>query len=179
VPRSARAGGKLTATHRFSDASDVWWRKLKALVGEGNRSPGTLQTYGGVLAKDVKPALDELRLGEFNTPLVDAFILHIRQTVGAATAKLCRSIVSGVLGVAVRAGALSANPVREVEPIEVNHTKRPRALTAAERTQWFETLRSDPVAVRKDLPDLTAFMLATGVRIGEALAVIWSEIDLD
>ena len=33
--------------------------------------------------------------------------------------------------------------------------------------------------VRKDLPDLTRWMLATGLRIGEALAVSWSDVDLD
>jgi integrase len=32
--------------------------------------------------------------------------------------------------------------------------------------------------VRKDLPDLLRFMLATGVRIGEALAVRWQDVDL-
>jgi integrase len=40
-------------------------------------------------------------------------------------------------------------------------------------------LAGDEDAVRKDLPDLTAFMLATGARIGETLAVLWSEVDLE
>jgi integrase len=38
---------------------------------------------------------------------------------------------------------------------------------------------ADKVAVREDLPDLCRFMLATGVRIGETLAVYWSDVDLD
>ena len=37
----------------------------------------------------------------------------------------------------------------------------------------------DQVALRQDLFDLSAFLLATGLRIGEALAVLWREIDLD
>jgi integrase len=32
--------------------------------------------------------------------------------------------------------------------------------------------------VRKDLPDLCEWMLGTGVRIGEALAVSWEEVDM-
>jgi integrase len=40
-------------------------------------------------------------------------------------------------------------------------------------------LGTDEKAVRKDLPDLTLFMLATGVRIGEALAVMWDQVDFD
>jgi integrase len=33
--------------------------------------------------------------------------------------------------------------------------------------------------VRRDLPDVTRWFLATGVRIGEAIAVGWENIDLD
>ena len=36
----------------------------------------------------------------------------------------------------------------------------------------------DEDAVRKELPDLCEWMLATGVRIGEALAVSCDEVDL-
>ena len=38
-------------------------------------------------------------------------------------------------------------------------------------------IQADPRARRHDLPDLVFFMLATGVRIGEALATLWSEVD--
>lgn len=33
-------------------------------------------------------------------------------------------------------------------------------------------------AKRRDLPDLVAFMVATGLRIGETLAVTWADVDL-
>jgi integrase len=39
-------------------------------------------------------------------------------------------------------------------------------------------LARDPQAVAADLPDFTTFLLATGVRIGEALGLMWSEVDL-
>ncbi len=40
-------------------------------------------------------------------------------------------------------------------------------------------LESDPKAVKRDLPDLSRFMMATGVRIGEALAVYWEDVDFE
>jgi len=52
-------------------------------------------------------------------------------------------------------------------------------LTEVERIAWLAQLHNDEKAIRNDLPDLTFFMLATGVRIGEALAAIWSEVDFD
>jgi hypothetical protein len=33
--------------------------------------------------------------------------------------------------------------------------------------------------VHADLPDLVTFMLGTGVRIGEALAILWNQVDLE
>jgi integrase len=51
--------------------------------------------------------------------------------------------------------------------------KAPRALSTAERIELVAQLRTDAKARRRDLPDLVFFMLATGVRIGEALAVVW------
>lgn len=99
--------------------------------------------------------------------------------MGVATAKSCRSIASGVMGFAVRHGAVTVNPVREIGRIEDTGKKQPRSLTAEERGAWFAQLAADEDARRKDLPDLCRFLLATGVRIGEALAVIWSEVNLD
>lgn len=52
-------------------------------------------------------------------------------------------------------------------------------MTKEERARWLAALEADPRAVRKDLPDLTRWMLATGLRIGEALATAWSDVDLD
>lgn len=170
--------GELTALHRFSAAADLWLEKFRVLVDEDRRSPSSLDLYQRQLRNHVLPALGEVRLGEATTPLIDRVIAAIKKDVSAATAKSCRSVISGVLGLAVRYGAITFNPVREVERIEAKSKKEPRALTEAERVQWLAQLRDDPKARRKDLPDLTAFMLATGCRIGEALAVIWSQVDL-
>jgi len=49
----------------------------------------------------------------------------------------------------------------------------------AERVDLIEQLQADEKARRRDLPDLVFVMLATGVRIGEALAVEWSQVDFD
>jgi len=40
-------------------------------------------------------------------------------------------------------------------------------------------ITSDNTAVARDLPDFVAFMLATGLRIGEASTITWDAVDLD
>jgi len=168
--------GELTSMHRFSVAAEIWLGRVAAAVEEGRRSPGTLRIYRLQMGNHVLPALGDVRLGEITTPMLDRVITAIKTEISASSAKSCRSIISGVLGLAVRYGALGANPVREVERLELR-PKEARALTEDERTVWFAQLDGDPAAVKKDLPDLTRFLLATGVRIGEALALLWSQVD--
>ena len=60
-----------------------------------------------------------MRLGEITTPMLDRVIRAIKTAISASSAKSCRSIISGVLGLAVRYGALTANPVREVERLQL------------------------------------------------------------
>jgi integrase len=164
--------------HRFSAAAELWLERMSGAVSEERRSPGTLRVYRLHLNKHVLPALGDVRLGEITTPMLDRVITAIKIQTSGASAKTSRSIISGVLGLAVRFGALTANPVREVDRLELRH-KEARALTEDERKTWFAQLDADPAVVRKDLPDLTRFLLSTGVRIGEALAVLWSQVDFD
>lgn len=98
--------------------------------------------------------------------------------VGSATSRTSRAVISGALGWAVREGALRFNPTREVRRLSGSPRRRPRALTEQERAAWFLAVTRDPRSVSRDLPDLSAFMLATGLRIGEVVAVLWSEVDL-
>jgi hypothetical protein len=48
--------------------------------------------------------------------------------------------------------------------IESESKRKARALTDEEREAWFDQLRADPSAMAADLPDVTTFMLATGVQ---------------
>jgi integrase len=176
---SAGRQGELTGMTRFADAAVLWMSKMEALVSDGRRSPGTVDTYRRQLKNHVLPAMGEVRLGEATTPLVDKVVGAIKADVSAATARSCRSVISGILGLAVRYGAITHNPVRDVERIESRPRKAPRALTPTERVELLTQLQEDNKARRRDLPDLVFFMLATGVRIGEALAVVWSQVNLE
>ena len=160
-------------------AAEVWLARVKRLADLGQRSPGTVETYERQLVAHVLPALGGLRLQEVSTPLVDRYVTDMHELVGPATGRTCRSIVSGVMGLAVRHGAVIANPTRELERLSSQPKRRPRSLSDSERARWLAALAADEVAIRQDLFDLSAFLLATGLRIGEALAVVWREVDLE
>ncbi|MBW0116491.1 tyrosine-type recombinase/integrase [Pseudonocardia abyssalis] len=168
----------LNGDSRFSVAATEWIEGVDRLVVQGQRSPNTAQLYRLNLDTHVLPALAELRLREVTVPRLDRFVQTVQLHKGSATAKIARTVVSGVLGLAVRHGAILSNPVRDVGRIVSTPARQPRALTQDERHEWVTRLHGDRDAVRKDLPDLCEWMLGTGVRIGEALSVSWEEVDL-
>ena len=45
--------------------------------------------------------------------------------------------------------------------------------------RWQAILDESDVARAADLPDLVRFLLGTGCRIGEALALTWPHVDLE
>lgn len=147
----ASGHGDLTGMSRFSDAAVLWAERMKEMVADGRRSPGTIETYERQLRNHVLPARGEVRLGEVTTPLVDKVIASIKRKVSPATGKSCRSVISGVLGLAVRYGAIAHNPVREVERIESRPKRQPRALTVQERVGLLRQLHDDEKARRRDL----------------------------
>jgi hypothetical protein len=152
--------------------------QLSLKVADGRRAPSTRDTYRRKLDTHALPALGEVRLGEVTTALVDSVLQSIKASVGAPTAKSSRSVISGILSLAARHGAIATNPVRDADSIPAAPKRRPRALDETERREWFAMLEGDPKAVASDLPDLCTFLLATGARIGEALDLLWSEVDL-
>jgi integrase len=103
----------------------------------------------------------------------------VKTNSGASAAKMVRSVLSGILGHAARHDAIAANPVREAGRISVQAAKKPRALTEQQAQALRVALRADDTAVRRDLVDLVDFLLCTGLRIGEAAAVVWDALDLD
>lgn len=177
--RSAAAGGSVTADTKFREVADLWLAEIRSSVDEGDMSPNSFDLYERQLRNYVRPALGELTVREVNTPRVDALLKAARKRRGASTTKTVRSVVSGIMGLAARHGATSANPTRETKRITSGPKRAVRALTREERQRWLAQLEADRRAVRKDLPDFTRWMMATGVRIGEALAVSWDEIDFD
>lgn len=175
-----RDGGvSFTASTSFSAGIDGWLAYIEGLVERGARSPSTLDQYQDCVRRHVRPGLGELRLGEVSTPRVDRFLQDILANKGYATAKICRTVLSGICGWLVRQGGLIANPVREVTPLEAGSTKQARAMDAEQITGWLSLVDASEYARRWDLPDLIRFMLGTGLRIGEALGVCWSDVDLD
>ncbi|MBP2354922.1 integrase [Kribbella aluminosa] len=167
----------LQSSDRISTAVELFLAEVSDLIEQDVLAPNTYQTYRYQYDKNLAPRVAELRLHELTTPRANDVIRQIRDEVGAATAKTCRTILSKTCSLAVTHGALTTNPIREITIRATSKKQPPRALEDGEREYWFELLRQDERAVRADLIDISKFMLATGERIGETLAVTWRDFN--
>src|SRR5690606_1360384 len=128
----------------------------------------------------VAPALGEVRLQEISVGVLDGFMRALAQRGSStATRRNVRTVLSGALGIATRHGVYRSNPARDMSRIESTNRRSVRALTQEEVADLLAKLDADPKAVERDLPALVRFMIGTGVRIGEALALRWCDVDLD
>jgi integrase len=172
----ARSEGdaEITPETRVRVLAEVWFRYLS----EQDRSITTLQQYRYRLDHQILPVLGNLRVRELTPGIIDRHLRLMATRHGPAAAKTCRSIVSGLCGLATRHGALASNPVRDAARIP-QPKRQPRALTIAEARQLRAALAKDRRAVERDLPDLVSVLMASGLRIGEALALTWEDVDLE
>jgi integrase len=168
-------GAEIKADMRVVTLAEAWFRDVSA----GDRSPSTLAQYRYRLDRQIIPALGELRVRELTPGTIDRHLTAVTAKHGAAAARTVRSVLSGMAGLAARNDAIDRNPVRDAGRIKNGRKKAPMALNETQARQLLAFLSYDDTAIRRDLPDLVAFMLATGARLGEACALRWSDVDCD
>lgn len=168
-----QTSGDITGDTRVALLAEAWFAGLSGL------SPVTMQAYRDRLDRQIIPGLGELRVRELTVGVLDRHLRLIATKHGGATAKMCRSVLSGMCGTAARHDALPSNPVKSVGTVRATAKKAPRALSIAELRQLRAALTYDDKAVARDLPDLVSFLMATGLRIGEAAGLTWGSVDLD
>lgn len=174
--RDHRGGaGALTPDSRVTAAVEAWWGD----VSVSDRMPGTLDQYRRVLDVHVLRGVGQLKIRELTVTSTDRFLRAVEAGHGAATAKMCRSVLSGICGWCARRDLLDRNPVRDTAPVTSRPRTPPRALTLAQVHDLLTWMGYDDRAKWRGIPPLVLFMLATGVRVGEAAAVLWNDIDLD
>ena len=178
--RATLAGELITAETRLSALAELW---LARLDSEGRIEATTLNEYRRVLDNLVLPPLGGLRLREVTTGRLDRLLLKLREQ-SINRQRKAKVVLGSMLDLAVRHDAIPLNPARNTSRIH-----RPKQETKALRVEdlteiraavrrWVNQERPGPKATQ-DMGDIVDLMLATGCRIGEILALRWSDVDLN
>lgn len=166
-------GVGIRRTTTVRELGDLWLAEVKS----SPRATNTKETYEYAVTKCIAPVMGGVRIGEATTGVCDEALQKIARDTGPSAAKTSRSVLNGMFGLAIRHDVIDSNPVREVQAIHVPK-KAAKALDSADIEFLSDSLRVDHRALYLDVPDLIEFGLATGCRIGEALAIRETALDL-
>lgn len=177
------AGATLTSDSTVAQAALQWLTE----VATSDRSTNTKRVYNLTVGKHVVgPAshVAHLALRELKVSIIESFLLTISREHGPGAAKMTRSVLSGILDFAVKHDAVPVNLVRSLPRTNVRAHRREstkdtaRAFTRADREVILKYARTDERSMERDLGDLVTFLAGTGARLGEALGLRWSHVDL-
>ncbi|MFD2419972.1 tyrosine-type recombinase/integrase [Amycolatopsis pigmentata] len=185
-------GDEISGDTRMKRIAEMWTAELDREANLGDRSPGTVRNYRSQLKNWITPAIGELQARELTVTTCDRLVKKVQDATSYDTAKSVRAVLTGLCSYAVRHGAMALNPVRSVGRLARGTQKE---VVALDRDQCSDLLmnlerladnkRTDSrgrsigsrAQVWQDLPDIVRTMLATGVRLGELLALTGNDVD--
>jgi integrase len=152
---------------RLDDYLDEWLVAVKPSV-----AVSTHESYRIHVDKHISPALGAFTVGSLRPADVQGFVTRLdAKGLSASTVAHVITTLRMALGEAVRDGELTANPAagarlpkRSHEPVEAMTLERARAIRRAVRKHWLEPI--------------VTLLLGTGMRVGEACALDWHDVDL-
>ncbi|MBP1076319.1 integrase [Microbacterium terrae] len=178
--RAGDTSGALTADSPFADLADAWLEDLRM---DSDRSDGTKEVYERELRSLVQPTFQHFTVREVTVGRIERFLKEQRSR-SYARAKHSRTILSMVLGFAVRREIIARNPVKETSRL-----KKPKQVPKALTPEQIELIRRAAAEWRTgpgvlgprpdgQVRDIIEFMLGTATRIGEALAIRKCDVDV-
>lgn len=173
--------GSITETTTVTDLARLWLDEIR----RSGRTPQTIARYEHILDSRGLPALGDLTLAEARVSILDRAIKAVADQA-PAQAYLLRVVLRQMFAMAVRHDALEVNPASATATVN-RPKKQPVALRAADIAKLRDAVRvwrngqGAIMGPRPDgnLPAAVDLMLATGVRISEALALRWEDVDLN
>jgi integrase len=141
----------------------------------GRLRPTTIQWYEIAVRKHVVPALGRRKLQSIRIDDVADLVAQMRANgKSASTARGVLTPLGRIFATAVRRGLIPSNPVRGLERAE-----RPRGPSREMRILTANEIPKLIAACPERYRLLLELSLATGIRQGEALGLVWRDVDLD
>ena len=173
--RTTRAAGKRVARLRsFADYSDEWLDSYAGRTGRGFRE-ATRDGYRAALAKHAKPFFGRMTLTQIQPSDIKAFAKHLTdKDLSPASVRRYVAPVKAMLATAFEDGVIPNNPatnVRIAVPREHPDDDHAKSLSDAELARLIDV-------VDVEWRPFIELLSLTGLRIGEAVALQWGDIDL-
>ena len=169
----------------YEELAELWWESYKHTV-----KPNTQYSVRKLLNKHILPLFGSYKLDKLTTPLIQNIVNKLAEKTnkGEAEAYLyydrIHALNKRILQYGVTMQAIPSNPARDVVlPRNTQKAKRQKIkhfekIELKTFLDYLDNLDSNRYRYFYEVT-LYKFLLATGCRINEALALEWSDIDLD
>lgn len=152
-----------------------WWTARWLATSVHRVRPATIRSYRQMMRRHVLPDLGAWALADIRAGDVERWTATLSgRGLAPSTVALARRVLAACLADAERDERVPRNAARLAHAPKVEGTTRRRALTAAEARTLLALAHDDP-----DAGLLVTLALGTGARVGELLALDWSDIDTD
>ena len=162
---------------KASPSTEMTFRELAERWQEAERptmKTSTFRHYENALRAYVAPSFGKDNIAVINRERVQRFLAEQAADYSLSSLRSMRVVLSLVLGWAVANGWLERHPCAGVKlPRKTNGRKVTRNVLTLEQVTSLAGKVAEPYAT------LVLFLTATGLRIGEAIAVKWSDFEGD
>ena len=168
----------------YEEVAQLWWESYQHTV-----KPNTQYSLKRLLSNHVIPLFGSYRLDKLTTPTIQRIVnqLALRANKREEGAFLhydkIHALNKRILQYAVTMQIIDMNPAREVIlPRKIKKGRnKVKHFNNLELKQFLSYLEEANLAIYRNIYEITLykFLLATGCRINEALALHWSDIDLN
>jgi integrase len=175
VAETQLASGALVLDERLTVAQwlEHWVKNvLSTRVANGALADRTLDSYNDTVRLHLTPGRGRHRLSKLEPAHIDAFIASKRADHSANSLRIMRSTMRKALQDAQRLGLVPRNVVALSEPVKVSR-KVKKWIRLDEARELLDSLLGDRLGA------LYVLILSLGLRRGEALALAWTDVDLD
>ncbi len=153
-----------TQTSTFAE----WYNRWMTLYKIKKLRPNTLKSYNYTTNKYLNPRLGKKKLNQLDTNTLQEVLNDIKRP---RQQQIAGNILVACITKAYTSGVIKTNPALGIEKTQHHYNER-RALTSEEMQRLLDTIHGDKFEL------LIYVYLYAGLRRSEALALRWSDIDM-
>ena len=169
--KQGRRLADLEDTRTINDFADIYFKYREAM---DNVSVKTLDEYKNKYIWHIKEALGDKEARTINEELIEKHVMDlIKNDVGAYTIRKSINVLKKILDRVVKAKLIPSNPITEDIELPKHKKKETKAMDSNELKQFLE------VARKNKHYSFWHLLLNTGMRVGEAMALVWDDFNFE
>lgn len=155
---------------KFSELADLYFELHSAEL-----KPQTLTTYKSSYENHIKPLIGNTQLNRLNPVLLSQTMNQMTGSNGSKRKYL--TTIQAILTYAVQCGIIDHSPAHDISWKKKNEPKKKRYMTPDQAQRFIKHIQDSKMD--EDEKRYFVFLLLTGLRPSEALALKWSDINYD